>query len=83
MSPNPERRRHPRSKSFPGQRDLTIIYETGSGRSMMAAKLLDFSEEGVGVEIESPLAEGSPVEILGDIQRDGGRRPLERAGFVR
>jgi len=50
---------------------------------MMAAKLLDFSEEGVGVEIESPLAEGSPVEILGDIQRDGGRRPLERAGFVR
>ena len=83
MSPNPERRRHPRSKPFPGQRDLTIIYETGSSRNMMAAKLLDFSEDGMGVETEIPLAEGSLVEILGDIQRAGSRRPLEREGFVR
>jgi len=83
MSPNPERRRHPRSKPFPGQRDLTIIYETGSGRNMMAAKLLDFSEDGMGVEIESPLAEGSLVEIVGDIERAGGRQPLDREGLVR
>jgi hypothetical protein len=50
---------------------------------MMAAKLLDCSEDGMGVEIVSPLAEGSLVEILGDIERAGGRRPLEREGFVR
>jgi hypothetical protein len=50
---------------------------------MMAAKLLDFSEDGMGVEIKSPLAEASLVEIVGDIGRPGGRRPLDREGFVR
>jgi len=82
MSPNPERRRHPRSKSFPGQRDLTIIYETGNRRDILAAKLLDCSDDGIGVEIESPLAEGSLVEIVGDLQRAGGRQPVDRQGFV-
>jgi hypothetical protein len=51
--------------------------------SMMAAKLLDFSEASMGVEIESQLAEGSLVEIVGDIVRPGGRQPLDRQGFVR
>jgi hypothetical protein len=51
--------------------------------NMMAAKLLDFSEDGMCVEIESQLAEGTLVEIVGDIRRAGGRRPLEREGFVR
>ncbi len=83
MAPNPERRRRPRTKSFPGQGDLTIIWQAGAGRSMMAAKLLDFSEDGMGVEVESQLAEGSLVEIVGDIQRAGGRQPLDREGFVR
>ena len=83
MVPNPERRRHPRTKPFPGQRELTIICQPGAGRSMMAAKLLDFSEDGMGVEIESQLAEGSLVEIVGDIERAGGPQPLDRQGFVR
>jgi len=76
MAPNPERRRHSRTKSFSGQRDLTIICQPGAGRSMMAARLLDFSEDGMGVEVESPLEEGSLVEIVDDIQRAGGRQPL-------
>ena len=83
MAPNPERRRHPRTKSFPDQRELTIICQAGSGRSMMAAKLLDFSEESMRVEIKSQLSEGSS---RGDCRRDQtGRRsqPLDRQGFVR
>ena len=82
MNSNSERRRHPRSKSFPGQRDLTVIYETGSGRNMMAAKLLDFSEEGMSIEIGSPLLEGSIVEIVGDVHRPGGRQSLDRQAAV-
>ena len=83
MAPNPERRRHPRTKSLPGQRDLTIICQAGTGRSMMAAKLLDFSDEWMSVEIESRLSEGSFVEIVGEIERAAGPQPLDRQGFVR
>jgi len=43
---------------------------------MTAARLLDFSDYGMGVEVESPLEEGSLVEIVGDFQRAGGRQPL-------
>ena len=83
MAPYPQCRRHPRTKSFPGQRELTIICQLGASRSMMAARLLDFSEEGMGVDVESQLAEGSLVEIVGDIQRAAGRQPLDREGLVR
>ena len=83
MVPNPERRRHPRTKALPGQRELTIICQAGAGRSMMTAKLLDFSEESMGVEIESQLAEGSVVEIVGDLERPTGPQPLDRQGYVR
>ena len=83
MAPNPERRRHPRTKSLPEQRELTIICQVGNGRSMMAAKLLDFSEEGMSVEIKSQLAEGSVVEIVGEIKRAAGPQPLDQLGFVR
>jgi len=51
--------------------------------NMMAAKLLDFSEDYMSVEIESQLAEESLVEIVGDIERAGGGQPLDRQGFVR
>jgi hypothetical protein len=83
MISNSERRRHPRTKSYPGQRDLTIIYETGSGRSMMVGKLLDFSEEGMSVETGSQLPEGSYVEIVGEVYLPGGRLSLDRQAAVR
>ncbi len=83
MAPYPQCRRHPRTKSFPGLREITIICQLGASRSMMAARLLDFSEEGMGVDVESQLAEGSLVGIVGDIQRAGGRQPLDREGLVR
>jgi hypothetical protein len=50
---------------------------------MMAAKLLDFSEESMGVEIESQLAKGSVVETVGDLERPTGPQPLDRQGYVR
>jgi hypothetical protein len=50
---------------------------------MLAARLLDFSEDGLGVEVESPLAEGSIVEIVGDLERPTGPQPLDRQGYVR
>ena len=83
MSPNPERRRHPRTKSLPRQRDLNIIFQMGAGRSMMAAKLLEFSEEWMSVEVESRLREGSSVEIVGEIERASGHQSLDRQGYVR
>jgi len=83
MSANPERRRHPRTKSFPGQQDLTIICQVGAARSMLAAKLLEFSEECVTVETESRLPEGTFVEIVGEVERATGRHPLDRRGYVR
>jgi hypothetical protein len=85
MAPNPERRRQPRTKALPGQRELTIICQAEAGRSMsmMAAKLLDFSEDYLSVEIASQLAEESLVEIVGDIERAGSRQPLDRQAFVR
>jgi hypothetical protein len=50
---------------------------------MMAAKLLEFSEEWMSVEIASRLQEGSSVEIVGEIERASGHQPLDRQGFVR
>ena len=67
MALNPEPRRHPRTKSFPGQRDLTIIYHTESGPSVMVAKLLDFGDRGMKVELPSMLPAESSVEVIGDI----------------
>jgi len=83
MSSSLERRRHPRTKSFPGQRDLTIICQVGAARSMLAAKLLEFSEECMTVEIESRLPEGSFVEIVGEVERATSRQALDRQGYVR
>jgi hypothetical protein len=50
---------------------------------MMVAKLLDYSDEGISVEIGSPLLEGSFVEIVGEICRPGGRLSLDRKAAVR
>ena len=82
MAPNPERRQHRRTKSFSGQRDLTIIYETESGPSVMAATLLDFSDRGMSVELPSLLSAGSSVEIVGDVEGAAGPQPLRRRGSV-
>jgi len=83
MAATSDRRRTSRMKSFPGQRELTLVYETGSGRSIMAATLLDFNEECMSVEIANPLPEGSVVEVVGEIYRPGGRQPLDRQASIR
>ena len=78
-----ERRRLPRSKASPGQRDLTIICQEGPVRSMMTVKLLDFNDECLSVEAGNRLAEGTFAEIVGEIERSGGRQTLDRQGYVR
>jgi hypothetical protein len=49
----------------------------------MPAKLLDYSEEGMSVEIESSLSAESFVEIVGDIEGPAGPQSLDRRGFIR
>ena len=78
-----ERRRLPRAKSLSGQRDLTIICQEGPVRSMMTVKLLDYNDECLSVEAGNRLAEGTFAEIVGEIERSGGRQTLDRQGYVR
>ena len=80
MAPDPE---HHRTKPFPGQRDLTIKYQAETGPSVMVAKLLEFSDEGVSLELASLLSAGLSVEIVGDIEGAAGSQPLRRRGLVR
>ena len=83
MNTQPERRRLPRSKPLPGQRDLTLICQEGAVRNMMTAKLLDFNDECLTVETGNRLADGTFVEIVGEIERPGGRQALDRQSYVR
>ena len=83
MNAQPERRRQPRSKPLPGQQDLTLICQEGAVRSMMTAKLLDFNDECLTVEAGNRLADGTFVEIVGEIERPGGRQALDRQSYVR
>ena len=50
---------------------------------MMTVKLLDYNEECLSVEAGSRLAEGTFAEIVGEIDRPGGRQTLDRRGYVR
>jgi hypothetical protein len=83
MTPDAEQLGLSRTMSLPGQRDLTLIYQNETGRSKMAAKLLEFSEEYLGVGIENPLPPETYVEVVGEIQMAAGTQPLDRRGFVR
>jgi hypothetical protein len=83
MNSQPERRRLPRAKPLPGQRDLTLICQEGAVRNMMTAKLLDFNDECLTVEAGNRLADGTFVEIVGEIERSGGRQALDRQSYVR
>lgn len=83
MATNPQYHRHHRSRPLPGQRDLTIKYQAATGPSLMEAKLLEFSDTGISVELASLLSAGLSVEIVGEIEEVGGPRPLRRRGFVR
>ena len=83
MATNPETHRHQRFKPFPGQRELTIKYMAANGPSVMSAKLLEFSDKGLSVELTTMLAAGLSVEIVGELQGIDGSQPLRRRGFVR
>jgi hypothetical protein len=50
---------------------------------MMTAKLLNYNDDCLSVETGDRLAEGTFVEIVGDIERPGGRQALDRQSYVR
>ena len=83
MDARTERRHQLRSKPLPAQRDLTIISQEGPVRSMMTVKLLDYNDECLSVEAGNRLAEGTFAEIVGEVERSGGRQTLDRQGYVR
>ena len=60
-----------------------IKYQAATGPSVMVAKLLEFSDEGISVELASLLSAGLSVEIVGDIEGAAGSQWLRRRGFVR
>jgi hypothetical protein len=50
---------------------------------MMTAKLLDFNDDCLSVETGNRLADGTFVEVVGEIERAGGRQALDRQSYVR
>ena len=83
MALNPIPSRQPITMPILGYHELTIISQEGAARGMMPAKLIDFTEDGIAVEIEKQLAEGSLVEIVGEFNRADGRQPLDGEAYVR
>jgi hypothetical protein len=49
---------------------------------MMTVKLLDFNDECLSVEAGNRLEDGAFVEIVGEIERPGGRQTLDRQAHV-
>jgi hypothetical protein len=83
MEPDTERRQHDRTKPSAGQGDLIIQYQAATGPVAMVAKLLNFSDGGISVELASLLASGMSVEIVGNIEGAAGLQPSPRLVFVR
>jgi len=67
-SRSPERRKSPRKrvKDLPAGIRITARDADGDPR-VYAAKLIDASEGGIGVEMYVPLAEGARVELEADL----------------
>jgi len=83
VNSDPEKRRKPRRKPFVTQRDVKIQVDPTSGASTeVSAKLLDISEDGIGVQVKLPLFVGSWVKVTGEIDTALGRKELLRRGRV-
>jgi len=68
MGSGSEMRRKPRRKPFGSQSSLKLKSKTATGGAVeVDARVVDISEGGIGVEVESPLRTGSIVEIAGRI----------------
>lgn len=68
----PEKHKSPRRKSLHSQAEFTISPE--GGKKELRAKLLNISESGIGVELASPLAVGSLVTVIGELQNTQVRK---------
>lgn len=82
MPETKERRHSHRTGPFPGQKDLAVKYEAGTGPSVTPAKLVEYSNDGMRIELAGPLQEGLLVEIVGDLEGAAGPMPLRQKGEV-
>ena len=74
-----ELRRMPRRKPFVSQQSLKLKSKTATGGAIeVDAWVVDISEGGIGVEVESPLRTGSIVDIVGQIEPAIRPGPLGR-----
>lgn len=81
--PGPDKRKKKRTKAG-APRSLEISCDDNSGSAhWMTAKLVDSSETGLGIEIPSPLAVGSQIDVRGNVKSGGRSKQFEFRGHVR
>lgn len=74
-----ERRRIPRKRAFQTQSELSI----GVGLESFKVRLLDSTDEGLGIESLRPLEVGCRLRIRGELSQVNGVRIVEADGIVR
>jgi hypothetical protein len=70
MTVSLDRRSKPRSESSIPQGFRIKVQQKGGEVRTLAAKLVDFSEQGVGVEMFVPLKVGRLVAVAGDLRSE-------------
>jgi hypothetical protein len=74
-----ERRRGVRKPAFQTQPPVSVTV----GRDRFSARLIDSSDEGLGIEIGQPLGAGTMIRVTGSVSSGISVRPLEFQGIVR
>lgn len=83
MHSGPDRRRHPRRRSFANQKQVSIRVGTAARASTLIARLIDCSAGGVRVETFRKLDIGSVVQISGELEHATGKLKIEGPCNVR
>ena len=82
MSTGRDRRRKPRSPRVTLSPLRLHFQEQRGVQQVVPARLVDLTEHGCGLEVESDLAVNMPITILGDITNQGGGREVQVRGRV-
>lgn len=84
MKPHPENRATLRRQPLASQEDLTVRFQGRNGlRTEVSAKVIDISDNGIGLELNRQVQTGLLLVLAGDIETADGRQPLRRVGRVR
>ena len=79
MNPEPENRRQPRKEPSQSQRELTLKYQSANGTmSQLTARLIDYSEAGISLEVPNLMPPGLFVDVSGEIEDASGKRSVRR-----